>query len=306
MRDDRARADALRRRAGRDALACGVVAVGAPPPPSAEAAPSGGNGLQTPDYRIETSETHWNFNSGDFTMPHRVKFYRPGTDAISDRASGNSKKGTASLYGSVVVHDSGNTAVSVGKGAYNGSGPATLTCDQLDVDSRAKLYVATGHVHFSQGTRSGSASKAILNRANGTLHLEGDVHLSDNGSTLSANAVDYNLNTKDVQVVGAPAVMSQPEHAPRRPVRRRRARRSRRRRSRRRRSRRQNERGRETADSRRRDRRRIVPRRRRDRRRRLALPRRRRAPPHGRPPRRRRVPPRARAPSPSPAASATP
>ncbi len=200
------------------ALALGASAPAATPSPSAppasaEPAPAE-NGLQTPDYRIETSETHWNFNSGDFTMPHRVKFYRPGTDAVSDRASGNSKKGTASLYGEVVVHDSGNTATSVGKGAYSGSGPATLTCDQLDVDSKAKLYVATGHVHFSQGTRSGSSGKAILNRANGMLHLEGDVHLSDNGSTLSAQSVDYNLNTKDVTVAGAPAVMTEPQSAP--------------------------------------------------------------------------------------------
>ncbi|HZO93933.1 MAG TPA: LptA/OstA family protein [Candidatus Baltobacteraceae bacterium] len=187
----------------------GSAASAAPAPPPAQQ-----NGLQTPDYRIETSETHWNFNTGEFSMPHRVKFYRPGTDATGDRATGNSKNGTATLYGHVVVHDSGNTATSVGSGAYSGSGPATLTCDQLDVDSKAKLYTATGHVHFSQGTRSGSASKAILNRANGTLHLEGDVHLSDSGSTLIASSVDYNLNTKDVQVLGSPAEMSQPEHAP--------------------------------------------------------------------------------------------
>ena len=187
----------------------GSAASAAPAPPPAQQ-----NGLQTPDYRIETSETHWNFNTGEFSMPHRVKFYRPGTDAIGDRATGNSKNGTATLYGHVVVHDSGTTATSVGSGAYNGSGPATLTCDELDVDSKAKLYTATGHVHFSQGTRSGSASKAILNRANGTLHLEGDVHLSDSGSTLVASSVDYNLNTKDVQVLGSPAKMSQPEHAP--------------------------------------------------------------------------------------------
>jgi|GEM_PF-438097 len=190
-----------------------VAAQPRPSAPAPAAAPAGDNGLQTPDYKIETSETHWNFNSGDFTMPHRVKFSRPGTDATSDRASGNSKNGTATLYGDVVVHDSGNTPASMGKGAYNGSGPATLQCDQLDVDSKAKVYTATGHVRFSQGTRSGTADKAILNRATGQLHLEGDVHLSDNGSTVNGSSVDYNLNTKDVEIHGGPAIMTQPEGA---------------------------------------------------------------------------------------------
>ncbi len=195
------------------ALACGTAALGASPEPS----PAAG-GLATPDYRIETDETHWNFNSGDFTMPHRVRFYRPGTDATGDKATGNSKRGTATLIGSVVVHDSGN-ASEAGDAAYRGSGPATLTCDQLDIDSKAKMYTATGHVHFAQGTRTGIADKATLNRANGTLHLEGGVHLSDNGSTLTADAVDYNLNTKDAEVHGGPAVMTQPANQPQqRPV----------------------------------------------------------------------------------------
>ena len=183
------------------ALACGATALAAPTP----SAP----GLQTAAYRIETDETKANFNTGDFTMPHRVRFFRPGTDAIGDRAQGNSKRGTVSLFGNVVVHDSGN-ASEASDAAYKGSGPATLTCDQLDVDSKARVYTATGNFHFTQGTRTGSANRALLDRNAGTLHLEGNVHLSDNGSTISANVVDYNLNTKDVQTHGSPTIMTQP------------------------------------------------------------------------------------------------
>ncbi len=190
-----------------------VLAGGAPSLAAAPAPNAAAGGLATPDYRIETDETHWNFNSGDFTMPHRVRFFRPGTDAVGDKATGNSKQGTATLIGSVVVHDSGN-ATEAGGGAYSGSGPATLTCDKLEIDSKQKLYVATGNVHFTQGTRSGSSDRAVLNRASGTLHLEGGVHLSDNGSTLTANSVDYNLNTKDAEVHGGPAVMTQPANQP--------------------------------------------------------------------------------------------
>ncbi|GAC1659235.1 MAG: hypothetical protein NVS4B13_03510 [Candidatus Elarobacter sp.] len=186
------------------ALTCGAGGAAAP-----AATNAGAGGLATPDYRIETDETHWNFNSGEFTMPHRVRFTRPGTDAVSARATGNSKQGTATLIGDVVVHDSGNAA-EAGDAAYKGSGAATLTCNRLEIDSKSKLYTAIGNVHFSQGTRSGSAARAVLNRATGMLHLEGDVHMSNEGSTLVANMVDYNMNSKDVEVHGAPAVMTQP------------------------------------------------------------------------------------------------
>lgn len=186
-------------------LVCGAVAVGASPQPDA-----GAGGLATNDYRIETDETHWNFNSGDFTMPHRVRFFRPGTDAIGDRATGNSKRGTATLIGNVTVHDNGNAPEATGGGAYNGSGEATLTCDQLEIDSKQKIYTATGAVHFSQGTRTGTAQRGVLDRGSGTLLLSGDVKLTDAGSTMSANVVNYNLNTKSVDVTGAPLVIKQP------------------------------------------------------------------------------------------------
>jgi lipopolysaccharide assembly outer membrane protein LptD (OstA) len=69
-------------------------------------------------------------------------------------------------------------------------------------------------VHFSQGARTGIADRAVLNRASGMLHLEGNVHLSENGSTLAADSVDYNLNTKDADVHGNPAAMTQPANKP--------------------------------------------------------------------------------------------
>jgi lipopolysaccharide export system protein LptA len=184
------------------ALACRASVFAAPPPPSST--------LETPHYRIVTNQTRTNMASGDFEMPHAVHFYRPGTDAVGDRAKGNFKQGTVTLYGNVVIHDSGNAQEANLADAYQGSGAATLTCNQFDVDSKQKIYVATGNVHFSQGARSATAAKGILDRAKGTLRLEGDVHLTENGSTLSASNVDYNLNTKDADVTGTPAVLSEP------------------------------------------------------------------------------------------------
>jgi hypothetical protein len=208
------------------ALAGGIAVLGASPSPSpapsrspqagAAGGVAGAPGLTTSDYKIETDETHWNFNTGAFTMPHRVKFFRPGTDAIGDKASGNSKQGTVTLTGNVIVHDSGDAPEAGAEQAYHGNGPATLTCDQLQIDSKQKVYTATGHVHFEQGTRSGVAEKGILDKGTGVLHLEGSVVLHDGDSSLAAKVVDYNLNTKDVDVTGAPVVIKQPvpTHAP--------------------------------------------------------------------------------------------
>ena len=197
-------------------LACGASVLAAPAPRT----PSGT--LETPNYRIVTNQTLTNMSSGEFTMPHTVRFFRPGTDAVGDRAKGNFKQGTVTLYGNVVIHDTGNAPEASTAGAYQGSGPATLTCDQFDVDSKRQFYVATGNVHFSQGDRSGTAAKGVLDRAKGMLHLEGDVHLSEKGSTLSASSIDYNLNSKDAEVNGSPAVITEPANqsptlAPQRP-----------------------------------------------------------------------------------------
>ena len=193
--------------------AAATTAASIPPVPSGSIPGGTAGGLESKDYRIETDETHWNFNTGDFTMPHRVKFFRPGTDAIGDKATGNSKRGTATLIGNVVVHDSGN-APEAGTESYSGNGPATLTCDQLEIDTKQKIYTATGHVHFSQGTRTGTADRGMLNRGSGTLHLEGHVKLTDAEQSMTAEDLVYNLNTKDVDVHGAPIIIKQPVPAP--------------------------------------------------------------------------------------------
>ncbi len=165
--------------------------------------------MQTPFYHIETDETDLNQNSGDFKMPHRVTFSRPGSDAVADSAQGNDKRGNVILIGHVVVHDSSGAGASIGPAAGGGSGPMTLDCDRLEIDSRAKIYTAIGNVHFAQAGRQGSAQRGVLDRAANRLHLEGAVSLTDPTSALTANTVDYNLSSKDVDVQGSPAVLKQ-------------------------------------------------------------------------------------------------
>jgi lipopolysaccharide export system protein LptA len=160
--------------------------------------------------QVETDQAHYNQDSGDFRMPDKAKFSRAGTDATGDHANGNTKRGTLTLEGNVVVHDNGSAPEANTETAYSKGGPSTMTCDKLDVDARSKLYTASGNVQFEQGTRKGSADRGVLDRGRETLHLDGRVHLADGASTMASDNVDYNLTTKDVVARGGPIIITQP------------------------------------------------------------------------------------------------
>ena len=198
------------------ALGAGTAAPA--PSPSAVASPNASPravpstpSLETPDYKVTSDEIDYKRN-GDFAIPHKVTFSRPGSDGTADRAVGNTKRGTVSLIGNVVVHDNGNAPE--GTDEYSKGGPSTLTCDHLDADTKAKLYTAIGHVHFEQGTRVATADRGTMNRATGQLRLEGNVKTKDGESSMAAQNLGYNTNTKAVDARGAPIVIKQPVPAP--------------------------------------------------------------------------------------------
>jgi lipopolysaccharide assembly outer membrane protein LptD (OstA) len=184
------------------------------PLPSASApAPPSLPSLESPEYRVETDDITYKGN-GDFTMPHHVSLSRPGSDAVADRAEGNQRRGTIKLYGNVVVHDNGGAPEASDNDQYSKGGPSTLTCDELDVDSKAKIYIASGHMHFEQGARKADAERGVLNRGSGMVHLEGDVKTTDGTSTITAQNLDYNINSKKVLADGKPIVIKQPVPTP--------------------------------------------------------------------------------------------
>jgi lipopolysaccharide export system protein LptA len=190
-------------------FACALFSVHAP-----SLAASAGTAMVMNGYQISTDQTDANLNTGNFTMPGTVTVTRPGSDARGDRAKGNTKLGTATLIGNVVVHDSGGAPEARAAGSeYSRNGPSTITCDQLTIDSKTKMYDAQGNVHFTQGSRTATAERGVLNETAHTLHLEGNVVLTDGGSTMKADVVDYNLLTKDVIASGTPGqpmVIQQP------------------------------------------------------------------------------------------------
>jgi lipopolysaccharide export system protein LptA len=61
-----------------------------------------------------------------------------------------------------------------------------------------------------QGNRTGTARRGILNQTAHTLHLEGDVLLTEGETSIRGSVIDYNLQTKDMSATGVPIVIKQP------------------------------------------------------------------------------------------------
>jgi len=187
------------------ALASGIAVAKPTPAPKPTSAPK--NATATPGgvplttsfgvWTAHMTSVDWDTNSGDFSTPDHVLLTRNGGDINADRASGNEKKGVTTLYGHVVVHDV--------QGAFNATsaatptkskGPATLTCDQLKVDDKAKVYVATGHVHYTQDKTVADSDAGTLDDKAHTMDLAGNVSIVDGPNSLSgADRVHYNTVT---------------------------------------------------------------------------------------------------------------
>lgn len=159
-------------------------------------------------YQIETSSNTFNLNTYDIKWPNEVKITRPGSDARGDHGDGNTKRGTVNLIGHVVIHDNGNAPEVRQAGAAPGdsSGPSTLTCDVLAIDTKARVYDARGTVKFVQGDRLMTADHARLDQITHTLHLDGNVLLAQGEASTKADNVDYNLATREALITGQPTI----------------------------------------------------------------------------------------------------
>jgi lipopolysaccharide assembly outer membrane protein LptD (OstA) len=134
-------------------------------------------GFGLSDWHISTGQIDiLNWDKGDFNAPSPVTLTRPGSSIQADRAVGNFKRKEATLTGHVVLHDT-NGVLTNFAGQTGSHAPATLTCDNLQIDGVTKTYVATGNVHFVQGGSDVRADRAVMNGATHDLHLYGHVQL---------------------------------------------------------------------------------------------------------------------------------
>lgn len=125
---------------------------------------------------IETTLLDANYVTGSVTMPHALTMTKNGSTIRADRGVGNYKTFIGKFYGHVVLHDSNGVLTNVASGATKQVQPATLTCDELDINGK-NSYTAIGNVHFTQGGSTATADRAVMNTATHEIELSGHVHL---------------------------------------------------------------------------------------------------------------------------------
>ncbi len=151
----------------------------APSAPRSASAPSPkpGTGFSFEDWHVSTAQLDANWQTGAFNTPTSIVLTRTGSTITADRATGNFKTHQANLTGHVVVHDT-NGVLTNFAGQTGPHVPATLTCDNLDIDGTKKAYVATGNVHFIQGGSQVRSQRAVMDGITHEIHLTGNVQLT--------------------------------------------------------------------------------------------------------------------------------
>ena len=182
-------------------LLAAAALVAAAPKPSP--APDNGTQFQVGVWTVHMTSVDVNFKSGDFSTPNKVTMNREGGDITGDRANGNYKTKAATLYGHVVMHDTqGNFAGLSSTTPANSRGPSTLTADQVNIDGTAKIYTATGNVHYVQADTTVDAAKGVLNDGTHALDLTGNVHIVQGDRNMQAEHVVYNTVTGQAHAEG--------------------------------------------------------------------------------------------------------
>lgn len=174
------------------ALFAAAVAVAATPSPSPSPLPTFAVGVWT----VHTQSLDFNEKSGDFSVPNKLTMTREGGDIEADRANGNYKTQMVTLYGNVTMHDlSGNFAGMAAGSVTQPHGPATLSADQVRVDGRARVYTATGHVHYVQADTVVDAERGMLNDTSHMLFLSGNARVAQGQRNVVADRIAYNTLT---------------------------------------------------------------------------------------------------------------
>jgi lipopolysaccharide assembly outer membrane protein LptD (OstA) len=123
--------------------------------------------------------------SGNFTIPGHFTATREGLEIAGDHAKGNSVSKQVSITGNVVVTMRAGNAMKETPAPSPTASPqvSTLTCDRLDIDGVHRVYHAIGNVHYHEPTRDITADRADMTEATSHIHLEGNVHVTDNGQS---------------------------------------------------------------------------------------------------------------------------
>ena len=200
-------------------LAALVTAIAAAPPPAAL-----NDSFAVGVWTVHTSSLDFNEKSGDFSVPNSLRMTREGGDVEADRANGNFKTQIVTLYGNVTMHDvRGNFAGLASGSVTQPHGPATLTADQVRIDGKARVYTATGHVHYVQAGTLVDADRGLLNDVSHMLYLSGNASVKQGLRDVVAEHIAYNTLTGTAHAEGNVTMRfpseSQPHIATPKPIR---------------------------------------------------------------------------------------
>lgn len=179
-----------------------AVALAATPAPS-PAPPVFHDSFAVGVWTVHTQSLDFNEQTGNFSVPNKLEMTRSGGDVEADRANGNYKTQVVTLYGDVTMHDlSGNFAGMAAGSISRPAGPATLTADQVRVDGLARVYTATGHVHYVQSNTTVDAERGMLNDVSHMLFLSGNARVAQGLRNVLADRIAYNTLTGDAHAEG--------------------------------------------------------------------------------------------------------
>lgn len=154
-------------------------------------------------WNVLADDIRANLQNGDFSVPGHLQLTRAdGSTVDADRAVGNYKRKRAHLYGHVVMHDAAGTLGGLSSAAKSSHEAATLRSDELTIDGIAKIYTATGSVHYAQGPSTADADIAKLNDKTHRLNLTGNVHIVRADRTLDSQSAVYNTVSGDGEANG--------------------------------------------------------------------------------------------------------
>jgi lipopolysaccharide assembly outer membrane protein LptD (OstA) len=179
--------------------------------PSPSALPANADEAHVGVWTVRMTQLDVNFKTGNFSTPAHVEMLREGGDITGDRASGNFKTKDMTIYGHVIMHDTqGNFGGLSSTKPTHSRGPATLTADQVHIDGTAKVYTATGTVHYVQADTTTDADKGTLDDTSHDLDLVGNVHIVQGDRNMQADHVLYNTITGQSHAEGNPVTMQFP------------------------------------------------------------------------------------------------
>ncbi len=161
------------------------------------------------DY-VKLSSFDLNEKTGAVSIPNRFTGMRSGTEISGDRMTGNRKSKQYDVIGNVVIHRE-TPLTNRGEITRLTKGPATMTCDRLQIDGVRKTYTAIGHVHYVEAERDITADRGSLDDTTNKLHVEGNVNARD-GKTFMQNVdvLDYDIKTGDMHGEGRPITVRAP------------------------------------------------------------------------------------------------